>query len=116
MGDIVKIELVFHELLVAACKRSPIGDRVDIWCNPLDNHYLEVLITDHGIIEPQLLAELNQSPDIDSLFIPNLNKPPGLHLVICKNMMQQLGGELQIYQSPDKKVVSRLLLPLASHP
>ncbi|MEI6443971.1 MAG: hypothetical protein WCO29_12810 [Nostocales cyanobacterium ELA583] len=74
------------------------------------------MITDHGIIEPQLLAELNQSPDIDPLFTPNLNKPPGLHLVICENMMQQLGGELDIYQSPNQKVVTRLLLPLASNP
>lgn len=114
-GDIVKIELVFHELLVAACKRSLVGDRVDIWYKPLDNNYLEVSITDHGIIEPQLLAELNQYQSLDPLFTHNLNKPPGLHLVICKRMMQQLGGELHIYQSNDQKVVSRLVLPLASN-
>ncbi len=113
-GDIVKIELVFHELLVAACQRSPIGDRVDIWCRPVDDHCLEVSITDNGIVEPQLLAELNQSLSPDPLSISHLSKPPGLHLLICKNMMQQLGGELQIYQLPDQRVVSRLLLPLAS--
>ena len=115
-GDIVKIELVFHELLVAACKRSLIGDRVDIWYKPLDSNYLEVSITDHGIIEPQLLAELNQYQSLDPLFTHNLNKPPGLHLVICKRIMQQLGGELQIYQSDDQTVVSQLILPLISNP
>jgi transcriptional regulator with GAF, ATPase, and Fis domain len=113
-GDIVKIELVFNELLVAACQRSPIGDRVDIWCRPVDDQSVEVSITDNGIIEPLLLAELNQSPSPDILSTSNLNKPPGLHLLICKKMMQELGGELQIYQLPDKRVVSRLLLPLAS--
>ncbi|MDP5017701.1 MAG: ATP-binding protein [Dolichospermum sp.] len=113
-GDIVKIELVLHELLVAACQRSPIGDRVDIWSRPLDDHYLEVLITDNGIIEPQLLIEFNQYQSPVTLSTANLNKSPGLHLVICKKMMQQLGGELQIYKLPDKKVVSRLLLPLAA--
>jgi GAF domain-containing protein len=113
-GDIMKIELVFHELLVAACQRSPIGDRVDIWCSHLDYRHLVVSITDNGTIEPQLLAELNQSQSVDSLVTPLLEKPPGLHLVICKQIMQQLGGELEIYTSPDKRVVSRLLLPLAS--
>jgi len=112
-GDIVKIELVFHELLVAACQRSPIGDRVDIWCSALDENILEVSITDNGIIEPELLAQLNQSQSSNTFSTPNLNKPPGLHLVICKKMIKQLGGELQIYQLPDKRVVSRLLLPLA---
>jgi transcriptional regulator with GAF, ATPase, and Fis domain len=114
-GDIVKIELVFHELLITACQRSPIGDRVDIWYRQLNDRHLEISITDHGIIEPELLTELNQAQSLDPLFTTNLNKPPGLHLVICKNIMQQLGGELKIYQSPDQKVVSRLLLPLGIH-
>ena len=115
IGDILKIELVFHELLVAACQRSPIGDRVDIWYHRLNDSRIEVSITDNGIIAPELLAELNQSPSLSLLFTPNLNKAPGLHLVICKNIMQQLGGELQIYQSPDQRVVSRFILPLASN-
>lgn len=33
-GDIVKIELVLYELLVAACHRSEPGGRIDIWCRP----------------------------------------------------------------------------------
>jgi len=114
-GDIVKIELVLHELLITACQRSPVGDRVDIWYKLLDNNYLEVSITDHGIIEPQLLAELSQYQSLDPLFTPQLNQPPGLHLVICKRIIKQLGGELHIYQSHDQKVVSRLVLPLASN-
>ncbi|MTJ49673.1 GAF domain-containing protein [Dolichospermum sp. UHCC 0259] len=114
-GDIVKIELVLHELLITACQRSPVGDRVDIWYKLVDNNYLEVSITDHGIIEPQLLAELNQYQSLDPLFTPQLNQPPGLHLVICKRIIKQLGGELHIYQSNDQKVVSRLVLPLVSN-
>ncbi|MTJ51430.1 GAF domain-containing protein [Anabaena sp. UHCC 0253] len=113
-GDIVKIELVLHELLVAACQRSPIGDRVDIWCRPLDEKSLEISITDNGSIEPQLLAEFNQAQFSNTFSTSHISQPPGLHLVICKKMMQQLGGELQLYQLPDKRVVSRLLLPLAS--
>ncbi|MEA5553126.1 GAF domain-containing protein [Anabaena cylindrica UHCC 0172] len=113
-GDIVKIELVIYELLVAACKRSPIGDRIDIWCRRLDERLLEVSITDNGIIDPHLLAELHHNKSQDLLVSSNLNQPPGLHLLICQNLMQQLGGELHIYQLPDNRVASRLVLPVAS--
>ncbi|MEH2378448.1 MAG: GAF domain-containing protein [Nostoc sp.] len=129
-GDIVKIELVIHELLVTACNRSQIGGRIDIWCRRLDtskildanpssstveaDHQtsLELSITYNGAIEPQLLTELHDNTPKDVLAHSNLDQPPGLHLVICQNLMQELGGELNFYQLPDNRVVSRLLLPL----
>jgi signal transduction histidine kinase len=58
-GDIVKIELILHELLLGACHRSPTNSRIDIWCRCLDERFLEVSITDNGIIDPQLLQELH---------------------------------------------------------
>lgn len=109
-GDIIKIELIFHELLVAACQRSPIGERVDIWCRSIDDRYLELSITDNGVIAPEILVEINQ-PYNNLLFSKSKNERTGLHLVICKNMIQQLGGELHLYQLPDKRFVSRLILP-----
>jgi GAF domain-containing protein len=112
-GDIVKIELILHELLLGACHRSPSGSRIDIWCRRLNERSLEVSITDNGIIDPQLLQELHPDTPKDLLAISNLNQPPGLHLLICQKLMQKLGGELQVYQLPDNRVVSRLLLPLA---
>jgi GAF domain-containing protein len=112
-GDIVKFELVLHELLVAACHRSQSGSRIDIWCRRFDEEFLELSITDNGIIEPQLLAALHCNTPKDVLAVSHLNQPPGLHLLICQNLMQQLGGELHFYQLPDNRVVSRLLLPLA---
>ncbi|MDZ8137405.1 MAG: GAF domain-containing protein [Nostoc sp. DedQUE04] len=133
-GDIVKIELVIHELLVTACNRSQTGSRIDIWCRrldaskPLDIKYsssttggaehqtsLELSITYNGAIEPQLLTELDDNTPKDVLVPSNLDQPPALHLAICQNLMQELGGELNFYQLPDNRVVSRLLLPLAIH-
>ncbi|MBD2604191.1 GAF domain-containing protein [Scytonema hofmannii FACHB-248] len=111
-GDIVKIELILHELLLGACHRSPTNSRIDIWCRYLDERSLEVSITDNGIIDLQLLQELHQDTPKDLLALLNLNQLPGLHLLICQNLMQKLGGELQVYQLPDNRVVSRLLLPL----
>lgn len=132
-GDIVKIELVIHELLVTACNRSQSGGRIDIWCRRLDaskpseaKHYstsegadhqtsLELSITYNGAIEPQLLTELHENTPKDVLAPSNLDQPPGLHLLICQNLMQELGGELNFYQLPDNRVVSRLLLPLVGN-
>ncbi|TVP59188.1 MAG: GAF domain-containing protein [Nodularia sp. (in: Bacteria)] len=113
-GDIVKIELVLHELLVFACQRSQQGGRIDIWCRRLDEQLLELSITDNGTIEAQLLEELHYNTPKDVLELSLLKQPPGLHLLICQNLMQELGGELYIYQLPDSRVVSRLLLPLAA--
>ena len=114
-GDIVKFELILHELLVAAFHRSQPGGRIDIWCRRLDERLLELSITDNGSIEPQLLAELHHHTLKDVLAFSHLNQPPGLHLRICQNLMDQLGGELHFYQLPDNRVVSRLLLPLAGN-
>jgi GAF domain-containing protein len=132
-GDIVKIELVIHELLVTACNRSKTGGRIDIWCRRLDaskpsgakhssatvgaNHQttLELSITYNGAIEPLLLTELHNNTPKDILAPSNLDQPPGLHLLICQNVMQELGGKLNFYQLPDNRVVSRLLLPLVGH-
>ncbi|MBE9004605.1 GAF domain-containing protein [Fortiea sp. LEGE XX443] len=112
-GDIVKFELVLYELLVVACNRSQSGDRIDIWCRRLEEGLLELSITDNGIIEPHLLAALQHQTPKDVLAASQLNQPPGLHLLICQQLMQRLGGELHFYQLPDHRVVSRLLLPLA---
>ncbi|MEH2447633.1 MAG: GAF domain-containing protein [Nostoc sp.] len=132
-GDIVKIELVIHELLVTACNRSQIGGRIDIWCRRLyvsktvDANYssantgaehrtsLELSITYNGALEPELLTELHNNTPKDVLAASNLDQPPGLHLLICQNFMQKLGGQLNFYQLPDNRVVSRLLLPLVGH-
>jgi signal transduction histidine kinase len=113
-GDIVKIELVLYELLVSACQRSQAGGRIDIWCRPLENQWLEVSITDNGTIDPRILADLHEGKTKDILAASTLNKPPVLNLLICQSLMEQLEGELNFYKLQDGRTVSRLLLPLAS--
>jgi GAF domain-containing protein len=112
-GDIPKIEFVLHELLSAACRRSPANGRIDIWCRPLDFHWLELSITDHGTIEPRLLEELHEGRSEDLLAPSSLEAPPGLHMVICQSLMQELGGECTLYRLEDGRTLSRLVLAIA---
>ena len=111
-GDIEKIELILSELLIAACHRSVYGGRIDIWCRRSAIGILEVSITDNGTIDRHLLEELQHSTFLDVLAPSQLKQAPIKHLLICKKLMQQQMGQLDFYQLPDGRVVSRLLLPI----
>lgn len=111
-GDIPKIEFVLLEVLASACQRSPVGTRLDVWCRQLDAQWVELLITDHGIVEPRLLEEL-ENRSVDRMAPSTLEHPPGLHLAICKSILAQLGSELSLYRLADGRTVSRLVLSIA---
>ena len=113
-GDITKIELVLHELLLTACQRSDIGGRIDLWCRQIDSHWLELSITDSGEMEPRLLTELEGGRGTDLLAPSTLDQPPGQHLHLCRSLMKQIGGELNLYKLEDNRILSRLVLPLAA--
>ncbi|MEP0922154.1 GAF domain-containing protein [Leptolyngbya sp. ST-U4] len=113
-GDIPKIEFVLYEMLSAACHRSPLGGRLDIWCRQVEDRWLELSITDHGVIEQRLLQELDAGRMADLLAPSTLDQPPGLHLYVCQTLMQQLGGECKLYRLEDDRILSRLMIPVAA--
>lgn len=113
-GDIAKIEMIVHELLLFACGRSEVGGRVDIWCRQIDERSLEVSITDNGEIDPNLLMEMHEGRSPDILAPSVLDQPPGLHLAICQSLMHEAGGDLSIYKLEDNRILSRLILPLSA--
>ncbi|MBF2072514.1 MAG: GAF domain-containing protein [Synechococcales cyanobacterium C42_A2020_086] len=115
-GDVVKIEFILYEILMAACQRSPVGARLDIWCRQMDARWLELSITDNGVIEPQLMEALETGRSGDLLAPSVLDHPPGLHLAICQSLMQHLGGECTFCFLEDGRVLSRLMLPIAVSP
>jgi GAF domain-containing protein len=112
LGDIPKIELVLYELLLIACQRSQVGGRIDIWCRPVPPDSIELLLTDDGTIEPRLVEDLETGRAVDLLAPSTLDKPPGLHLAICKALMQQMNAEFNFYQLEDRRILSRLVLPI----
>ena len=112
-GDIAKIEFVLLEVLMSACLRSPANGRLDIWCRQANEQWLELSITDSGIVDPHLLEDLDQGQAADLLMPSTLDQPPGLHLAICKAIMERIGGEFNLYPLEDNRMASRLMLPIA---
>lgn len=115
IGDAAKIDMVLYDLLLAACQRSPVGGRVDLWCRIINLDWIEISITDNGDCDPALLAELKAGSSVDVMAPSRLDQPPGLHLAICKSLLDQLGGEVAFSRMEDGRTHSRVLLPLA-HP
>lgn len=113
-GDITKVEFVLYELIVESCSRSPVGDRIDVWCRPIDAHWLEVAITDIGSVDPQILTELAQNHAIDLLSPATLHQPQNSHLWVCRALMQQLGGEFTLSLMEDGRTLSRVVLSTGS--
>ncbi len=114
-GDMLKIELILYDVMAAACNRSPLGGRIDLWCRSLTLDWVEISITDDGQCSPRLLDDLNQDYPADVLAPSTLDSPPGLHLAICKLLIDQLGGEVAFSLLDDGRTHSRLLLPLAGY-
>lgn len=113
-GDIPKIELIVHEMLTLACLRSPLGGRLDIWCRPVDANWLEMSITDNGMIDPRLLEQFEIGRAGDLLSPSLLDQPPGLHLVICQALVQRMGGDVSLDYLEDGRLLTRLILPVAT--
>ncbi|MEY3297648.1 MAG: hypothetical protein RLZZ597_908 [Cyanobacteriota bacterium] len=114
LGDPTKLDMVLYDILMAACQRSPIGGRIDLWCRMITLDWIEISITDHGDCPPDLLDALKTGESADALAPSPLDTPPGLHLAISKNLLDQLGGEVAFSRLEDGRIHSRILLPLAT--
>lgn len=137
IGDVMKIELIFHEILGITCKMAKIKEQVNIWCNGISQTELPpaqgrmakhlrqdstsqlkpVLLFDVSIVcatvlEPELIAELQEGRSPDLLSPSLLDKPPGLYLLICQSLMQSLGGYFNTYSLENEQVMFQLLLPV----
>ena len=114
-GDMAKLEMIIYDVMAAACQRSPVGGRIDIWCRRINQDWFELSITDDGQIAPQLLEELNRGQPQDLLAPSLLDLPPGLNLAICQSLIRHLGGDITISILDDGRTHSRFLLPRAAH-
>jgi GAF domain-containing protein len=114
-GDMAKLEMIIYDVMAAACHRSPVRGRIDIWCRTVNQDWFELSITDDGQISPDLLDELKRGQPQDLLAPSLLDIPPGLRLSICQGLIRQLGGDITIAVLEDGRTHSRFLLPRATH-
>jgi GAF domain-containing protein len=109
-----KLEMMLVELLLAACYRSKIGDRIDIWCRVLQESWLEISITDQGLLNPQLVSAIQahrtQSPLSEGEAL--LDSLLGRHFKVCQALVERFGGKMELAQLEDGRSLSRLILPL----
>jgi GAF domain-containing protein/signal transduction histidine kinase len=108
------LEMVINEVLLAACFRSKSGGRIDIWCRALDQHWLDLSITDNGVLNPELVREFQFGDQRDLLKKSPLNDGVGRHLWVCQTLMRHLNGKLTLEILEDGRALSRLTLPLIS--
>lgn len=111
--DPLKVELVLYELLLAAIVRVPVGGRIDVWCRPFEQQWLDLSITDNGQLNPQLLQALQAESRSDWLQPSPLDHPPGLHWKVCRGILQVCGGNLFVSQLEDQRILTRAILPLS---
>jgi len=112
-ADPMKLELILNELLSLACQRCELKGRVDVWCRSIDRRWLELSITDNGEIDPQLVNDFQAGRSPDLLAPSRLDYSPGLNLVVCQVLAQEMGGDFNLYRLKDSRVLNRLILPLA---
>ena len=108
-----KLELMLVELLLAACYRSKVGDRIDIWCRALPEQWVEISITDNGRLNPRMVRAIQTPSTQVPLSTSILEVPPGLHYKVCQSLVERMGGQLEMAQLEDGRAMSRLILPIA---
>lgn len=116
-GNISQLDLALFQIMAKACERSPEQGRLDIWCRPLNQDWLELSITDDGDIAEPLLppepasstattAAESASPPTTTQFDPSLQ--------ICQRFLQEMGTEFSLQKLEDGRTISRLVLAIST--
>ena len=114
LGDRIKLDLILYELLFIACHRCDAETSIDIYVQGISERQVKIEIMDSGWINPQLIADLMSIAAADILTPSTLDSPPGQHLLICKQVIEEMGGEFYLDQYSDRQVLTQLILPRVS--
>jgi len=113
-GDSIKLDLILCELLIAACKRSSVGDKIEVRSQLLGEDLLELSVIYSGRkCDRQLLAAFNGGSDPDILAV-SANRSIVQNLLICQRAIRLMGGNFSLEMLENNSIVARLLLPLAT--
>ncbi|MEG4801364.1 GAF domain-containing protein [Microcoleus sp. ARI1-B5] len=112
-GDGIKLDLILCELLAMACRRSKVGDKVEIRSVLLGEDWLELSVIDRGECDRQLLAGFNGGSHPDILAVPS-HRSIVQNLLICQRAVRLMGGDFSLEMLENNLIVARLVLPLAT--
>ena len=113
-GDSIKLDLILCELLIAACRRSSVGDKIEIRSQLVGEDLLELSVIDSGQkCDRQLIAAFNGGSEADILAV-SANRSIGQNLLICQRAVRLMGGNFSLEMLEKNLIVARLVLPLAN--
>jgi len=112
-GDSIKLDLILCELLAMACRRSGVGDKVEIRSQLLGEDWLELSVIDSGACDRQLIAVFNGGFHGDMLAVTS-NRSIVQNLLICQRAVRLMGGDFSLEILENNLIVARLVLPLAT--
>lgn len=112
-GDSIKLDLILCELLAQACRRSGVGDKIEIRSLILGEDWLELSVIDSGECDRQLLAGFNSGFHGDILAVTS-NRSIVQNLLICQRAVRLMGGDFSVEILENNLIVARLVLPLAT--
>ena len=112
-GDSIKLDLILCELLAAACRRSCVGDKIEIRSQLLGKDLLELCVIDSGPkCDRQLIDTFNGGAGSDILAV-SANRSIVENLLICQRAIRLMGGNLSLEKLENNLIIARLVLPLA---
>ena len=113
-GDSIKLDLILCELLIAACRRSSVGDKIEVRSQLLGEDLLELSVIDSGQkCDRQLIAAFNGGSEADILAV-SANRSIVQNLLICQRAVRLMGGNLSLEMLENNLIIARLVLPLAT--
>lgn len=115
-ADPLKLQRVVFNLIKNAIEHSPPGGRVEIALTLAGGTWIEASVTDEGIgIPREHISKLT-----DRYYrIGDFVSGTGLGLTLCKEILERMGGEIEILSPPPGRTNGtcvRIRMPLASAP
>ena len=112
-ADSIKLDLILCELLTAACRRSGVGDKIEVRSELLGENWLELSVIDSAPCDRQLISAFNGASGHDILAVSS-NRSIVQNLLICQRAVRLMGGNFSLEMLENNLMVARLVLPLAN--
>ncbi|HPP90688.1 tetratricopeptide repeat-containing sensor histidine kinase [Tenuifilum sp.] len=112
--DADMLSTVVRNLISNAIKFSSSGGRVDVFAFPKGNH-VEISITDYGVGMPRETTD-RLFNTLESLTQPGTmnEQGSGLGLIICNQLVTDLGGQIKVTSEPQRGSTFTVSLPHVS--